>query len=344
LVACNYCNDRFSCLRVSRINIVAWDNGVGLSRDIRLLADALTQAGHTVTLSALGRGGLRKLLRPLKRLAQLFWQYLRYGPAPRYDINLMLEHIRPEYFAFARHQVLVPNPEWFLPVDLALLDKVDLVLAKTRHAEAIFVGLGKKTRYMGFTSPSCFDDGVPRRAGFFHLAGRSSNKGTQALLALWRKHPEWPKLCVLQNPRSAVPGAPAANIEHRVDYVDDAIVRELQNAYVFHLCPSETEGFGHYLVEAMSVGAVTITLDAPPMNELVNSQRGLLMPYARTAMQHLATTYYFDETGMTAAIEKALLLSATDCATLGANARAWYVENDSAFRQRITGAIANLSA
>jgi len=328
---------------MSRINIIARDNGVGLSRDMDLLATALQQAGHTVSLSALGGGGLRKLLRPLKYRVQMLWHLLTHGAEPRYDINLMLEHIRPEFFPLARKQLLVPNPEWFLPSDRELLSHVDLVLAKTRHAEKIFTALGAKTRYCGFTSPSCFDDSVLRRPEFFHLAGRSSNKGTQALLTLWRKHPEWPKLCVLQNPRSAEPGAPAANIDHRIAYLDDATVHELQNAHTFHLCPSETEGFGHYLVEAMSVGAVTITLDAPPMNELVTAQRGLLLPYARTASQYLATTYYFDEAAMTAAIEHALRLSDAECRAIGAHARTWYAENDAAFRQRVAAAIATLS-
>lgn len=328
---------------MSRVNIIAWDNGVGLSRDMGMLANALMQTGHQVTLTALGRGGLRKLLRPFKRKTQLFWQRITCGAEARYDINLMLEHIRPEYFPFARHQVLMPNPEWFLPSDREVLSSIDLVLAKTQHAEAIFSALGVKTIYSGFTSPSCFDDSVPRRSEFFHLAGRSSNKGTAALLALWQKHPEWPKLCVLQNPRSANRSASLANVDHRIAYLDDAIVRELQNAHTYHLCPSETEGFGHYLVEAMSVGAVTITLNAPPMNELVDAQRGLLLPYAHTSVQHLATTYYFDEQAMTAAIERALHLSIEECHAIGRQARAWHADNDSAFRQRIAAAIATLA-
>ena len=40
----------------------------------------------------------------------------------------------------------------------------------------------------------------------------------------------------------------------------DAELREIQNANLFHLCPSETEGFGHYIVEALSVGAIVLTL------------------------------------------------------------------------------------
>ncbi|EQD67759.1 glycosyltransferase, partial [mine drainage metagenome] len=67
-------------------------------------------------------------------------------------------------------------------------------------------------------------------------------------------------------PKSATSRRVAANIEHRIDYLDDAALQRLQNAHWFHLCPSETEGYGHYLVEAMGIGAVVLTTDAAPMN------------------------------------------------------------------------------
>ncbi len=44
------------------------------------------------------------------------------------------------------------------------------------------------------------------------------------------------------------------------------------------MCPSSTEGYGHYINEGRSVGGIIITLDAPPMNELVSSDNGILIP------------------------------------------------------------------
>lgn len=325
-----------------KVNLIAWDNGFGLTRNLRLLSEALTGSGHHVSVSAIRRGKLRKILRPKLLRARIGWQRMRGDHAPSYDVNMMLEHVRPEYFPVARHNVLLPHPEWFLNSDHAALGGIDRVFALTRHAVPIFEGLGKAVDYVGFTSEDRLDRRVVRERAFFHLAGRSQNKGTEALLALWRRHPEWPRLTVVQNPRTARLGAPAANIDHRIDYLTDAELQRLQNAHRFHLCPSETEGFGHYLVEAMGVGAITVTVDAPPMCEMVTPERGALVTATRTGRQNLATTYFFDDASMEAAIARVTGMDDAELDRIGAAARAWFEANDREFRVRIGTAVAVL--
>lgn len=324
-----------------RVNLIAWNNGVGLTRDLRLLADALRAGGHEVHVTAVGRGKLRKWFRPpLMRLRNGLQRLLG---SPRFDVNLMLERVRPEDFGSATRTLFVPNPEWCAPSDLAHLARLSGVLAKTRHAVQLFDALGARTAYMGFTSEDRFDANVPRERRFFHLAGRSSNKGTAALIALWQRHPEWPTLTIVQSPRTAQPiDPPAANIEHRIDYVDDAELKRLQNACRFHLCPSETEGYGHYLVEATSVGAVTFTTDGEPMNELVTPQHGVLVAANRTGRQQMATTYFFDPAAMEAAIERVLAMPEPELDALGTAARAWYLGNHAGFPARVQAALAAL--
>jgi hypothetical protein len=322
-----------------RVNLISWDNGVGLSRDLELLGDALRKSGVRVTFTRRGRGTWRKLGRPIKVFAQTLWQAIRHAGHPRFDLNIMLEHVFPEYLPWAQATAFIPNPEWCTPSDVAALDRVALVLAKTHATEALFAPLARATAFIGFTSPDRLDPGIVREGAFFHLAGRSGNKGTEPLLALWRKHPEWPTLTVVQSPRTARPGAAVANIRHRIDYLDDDELRCLQNEHRFHLCPSETEGFGHYLVEAMSVGAVALTLDAAPMNELVQPDRGILVPASRTGTQNLATTHHFDEAAMTAAIDALIGMGERELESRGLAARAWYETNHAAFPQALIGAL-----
>lgn len=321
-----------------RINLIARFNGVGLTTDLRLLTDALCAQGHAVEYTNIRGGKLHKYVVPaLARAANSLRSRVR---APRHDLNLMLEHVRDEYAPLARRNVMIPNPEWQWPGEVARLPTLDHVLVKTHHAEPIFRSRGCNATYVGFTSPDRLDRSVPRRREFFHLAGRSELKGTQRLLALWRRHPEWPRLTVVQHAITAKPGPPAANIDHRIGYVDDATLKRLQNELRFHLCPSETEGYGHYLVEALSVGAIVVTNAAEPMNELVTHERGVPVACRASGRKNLATTYEFDETAMTTAVERLTGTNEAELAHLGAAARAWYENNDRGFGERLRAGIA----
>ena len=327
-----------------RVNLIARDNGFGLSRNLHLLHDALAVADFEVTVSGIRRGALRKILHPARLRARTLARRLAGRGPQRWDVNLMLERVRPEYLATARRNVLLPHPEWFDQRDRKWLPRLDRAFVLTRHAVPIFKSLGLKTEYTGFTSEDRRDPSVPSEHAFFHLAGRSANKGTETLLATWRHHPGWPRLTVLQSPRAAREIVRASNITHRVGYIADAELKRIQNAHRFHLCPSETEGFGHYLVEAMGVGAVVATLDAPPMNEMVTRERGALITPARTGTQSLATTYFYDEAALEHAVERLLSTPDDELERMGTAARTWFEDNDRAFKSRIAEAVRALAA
>jgi len=329
---------------VIRVNLIARDNGFGLSRNLHLLHDALAAADFEVTVSGIRRGALRKILHPARLRARTLARRLAGRGPQRWDVNLMLERVRPEYLATARRNVLLPHPEWFDQRDRKWLPRLDRAFVLTRHAVPIFESLGLKTEYTGFTSEDRRDPSVPREHAFFHLAGRSANKGTETLLATWRHHPGWPRLTVLQSPRAAREIVRASNITHRVGYIADAELKRIQNAHRFHLCPSETEGFGHYLVEAMGVGAVVATLDAPPMNEMVTRERGALIAPSRTGTQSLATTYFYDEAALEHAVERLLSTPDDELERMGTAARTWFEDNDRAFKSRIAEAVRALAA
>ena len=92
-------------------------------------------------------------------------------------------------------------------------------------------------------------------------------------------------------------------------------------------------------MEAMGVGAVTLTTNAPPMNELVEADRGILVPYARMDTQFLANTYFFDEAAAEAAIERMIAMPDDELRRMGGNARAWFLRNDREFAARLKNAL-----
>jgi hypothetical protein len=335
------------------VNLVVRDNGLGLSRDANLLANALKAHGCTVHITGLGEEDERLRWRYGHRWrafrCHVRHAWSRWRGKAVYDINIMFEHLWPLQLPLARYNIALPNPEWFDKKDLRHLSRMDRIWAKTRHAQALFRERGCTATWVGFDSVDNYDPAVTKKRQFFHLAGGSWIKGTERLLALWRKHPEWPTLTVLQHPSRANVQPSPANLLHRAEYLspaDPAQLNELnrlQNEHWFHLCPSETDGWGHYLVEAMGVAAIAVTLDAPPMNELMQPDRGLLVRYDGTSTMGMSTTYFFDEAAMEAAVQRLLSASDDELSAMGAQARQWFEHNHADFARRIGAALAEIT-
>jgi hypothetical protein len=329
-----------------KLRLVGKSNGVGLSRDLELLAAALSASGCEVTQHPCERRDRKRRRSLLARLAMRAGRLRGSPPDPPFDVNVMLEHIWPQFVRQARCNVLVPNPEWTDRRDVAMLGIADRVWAKSAVAEELFTARGSRVLRIGFDSQDRFERAVERLPQFLHLAGRSPLKGTQRLLALWQRHPEWPRLTLLQDTPAGIASRPpvAANIVHRHGFVNDQDLRTLQNAHRFHLCLSEAEGWGHYIAEALSVGAMTFTCDAPPMNELVSAGRGVLVGAHLGEQHNLARMARFDEHALETAIARALLLNTTQLDAIGEAARGWFLANKQGFLARVQGAVDDLGS
>lgn len=328
------------------IQVVAFENGVGNFRDVELVSAALRALGCAVTVTRVSVQARRRRRSPVVRGivgARAWGEKTRLLRArKRFDLNLMMEHVWPEHLPSAHRNVVMPNPEWFDRADQRLLKLVDRVWAKTGHSYDAFTRLGCRVSLTGFDSEDRCDTAVPRDAGFFHLAGKSRMKGTTPLVELWSRHPEWPALDIVHSRKAAFDIIDAPNIRYRNGYLADAELREIQNRHVFHLCLSETEGWGHYIGEAQSVGALLLTTDARPMNELVTAERGLLVESMESGRQHLAVTYSFAAADLERAVSVALAMDEHERVRLGSAARDWFLENKRGFAQRLNSALAEL--
>ena len=326
-----------------RVNIVSDDNGAGLSRDIRLIAEMCVGAGMEVTISPIPR---RRGVRHVLSAVQIFearCARLRRREQYLFDVNIFIELVRPEWLPFARHNCLIPNQEWYHERWLPYLPAFDAVLCKTRYAQEIFAARGCRTVFTSFTGgdyddPDCLKD---YRAPL-HLAGKSRQKGTRVLVDIWRKHPEWPTLYLEQDPSMLEDYGGIANIDYVPRFLGGAELRQVENSHGLHLCPSEAEGFGLYLIEAMATRALIITTDGPPMNELVTPERGLLVDVQRSEPQGQGMNYYVDPAALERKIGEALEMEDAAKARLGREARAWYLDNDRFFRREFIAAIEGL--
>jgi hypothetical protein len=293
------------------IHIISHNNGVGLSRDTSIMRGLLENIGHTVHFSA----------------------YTDPQSQRSFDLNIFNEVVNPIWFEFAKKNILIPNPEWYDNDWRQYLAKFDMVLVKTRAAEEIFRRLGLTTKYISFTSEDRYLPEIPKDdLKFFHCAGLSAQKSTEIILRTWERNPNFPLLTILQHPGKWKRKVMIKNVNHIYDYLNDQILKLMQNNFGVHLCPSETEGFGHYIMEALGLKAIILTTNAPPMNEMVTQERGVLCNFVRRAPQRLATNYYITEGTLEQAVRDVMRLTQDQKDRMRENSRRYFVDNDTFFK------------
>jgi len=298
--------------------VVARANNYGLTRDAQILTSAMREAGLGAEFSPRKRWRLldlvlgRKAARRVLQLERASWRWLLAGT----------------------ESWVMPNQERYPLRHVARLKRMTGVFAKTRHAERIFSDLGVRTIHVGFTSEDRLDPAVDKNWNkFLHLAGGSTLKGTEDVLELWARHPEWPELVLVQKADNAPKQVPT-NVRLLSGYIDDAELKRLQNECGVHLCPSRAEGWGHHIVEGLSTGACVVATDAPPMNEFVTAANGFPVRYARQQARHLGQCYFVDRDALEAAIASILAMSDEDKRNVGRAARASFETIDRNFRDR----------
>lgn len=315
-----------------RVNIIGKSNGVGLDRDAQLLMAALRLAGHDVVITKTGsrESGRRKSI--LFKGGRYIYSFFK-KPVVAFDLNIMLEHVWIQFIPTARKNIVIPNPDFFDKHDISAVRKVDQVWAKTQNAIAIFKDLHSRVKYLGFDSEDRFLPQVERKRVCFHLAGSSQLKGTKRLLDIWSRHSHWPELWVIGRLKFSAPNA--ENIEIFGGYMDDILLKEMQNQAMIHICTSEAEGWGHYLVEAMSVGAAVVTVDAPPMNTMICDESGWLLPCRFNGRHGLVDRYLFDEPALEDLMHEIIEMPQQVILEKGRSGRNWFLNNRSEFINRI---------
>uniref|UniRef100_H3GYN1 Glycosyl transferase family 1 domain-containing protein n=1 Tax=Phytophthora ramorum TaxID=164328 RepID=H3GYN1_PHYRM len=114
---------------------------------------------------------------------------------------------------------------------------------------------------------------------FIHTVGGSYWKGTRQVIECWLSRPDFPPLDLYIH-KWAYDGMFKGSYEKRIpksqirlttDEVDASTFTRAVAENAYFLCPSQMEGYGHYMNQARASGGVIITTDMDPMKELIES-------------------------------------------------------------------------
>ena len=109
------------------INIISRDNQYGLTKDIDILKKLITSPYRIVPFNQ------RNI--------------------PQADINLFVELFDPRFLDHAKLNYIIPNQEWFMDPWKKYIKDFDLILCKTKYAQAMFSPHNPKCEYISFTIP-----------------------------------------------------------------------------------------------------------------------------------------------------------------------------------------------
>lgn len=299
---------------IKTINLITRDNGVGLSTDMDLLESVLGPAGYNVQRVDYRARVMRTC-----------------------DLAIFLELFNASLVRFAHRTVGIFNLEWFASGWEPYLRNFDQLWAKSLEAQRVYDQMGLDSEYTGFLTRDLRDPNTPRTDECFHLRGHSGLKNTEAVIEAWRRNPDLPRLTIV----SAQPLRAPANVQV-LGRVPQAELVRLMNASLVHLCPSRSEGWGHYITEGMSTGAAVVTTDASPMNEHIQPDRGVLVPSTGTRSRWKVVEHEVNPDDLALAARGVIELPQEQRDVLGGNARRFVLDRNAQFTQRALGLIERL--
>ena len=298
------------------------DNQVGLQKDAELLRDLLQSWDHTA-----------KLIHYKKRN--------EIEEAPSAIANLYLEVVSYDLIArrVAKHEILIPNPEWLAPWDHKNgLPDFSYILCKTQDAVRIVSKLTdvNKVKYIGFESQDLYDENIPRERRFLHVAGSSRYKNTMSCCYAFARQMEdedvKPQLTVVgMYPDEFAFAIGAPNVKTFGRITDDEM-KQLMNSHLFHLMPAGYEGWGHALNEGLGVGSVMLTTAHPPMSEFNGVPQDLLIPFQDTIVELSAMRARVVAAPIRDVVKKALKLKPERVEEIRVSARQAFLADRDAFR------------
>jgi hypothetical protein len=244
-----------------RVNIIGnHHKGTGVSQDVQIL--------HGLIVHVFGKE------------TQIRHVPHYYPQCPEAELNVFVEVITPSLLPYAAKNIWIPNPEWTYQTWEPYARMVDEIWVKTHEAEKLFAEWDVPTRYIGWTS---IDKVQPDKKNFYKAIvpvgkniWRNPKPIIQAYMRMAQQKPDMyralPELHIVHRPDYvALPPLPdfvKDKIKLHSEIMPEKEYDELLQECGLCICMSATEGFGHAVNEAMSVGSILILSPIDAFREL----------------------------------------------------------------------------
>lgn len=200
------------------------------------------------------------------------------------DVNFFLEVINPSLFPYAAKNIWIPNAEWTYKTWEPYIHMVDEIWAKTREIEEIFNGIlkgEKPVRYTRWTSiDKVFNPDTDKKnySKAIVPVGKNIYRHPKPLFQAYLKikqenatlYSKLPTLHVVHSPANVgitVPSEIENKVVLRSEVLRESEYDNLMKECGLCICISMSEGFGHAVNEAMSVGCNLILSPIRPFVE-----------------------------------------------------------------------------
>jgi len=241
-------------------------------------------------------------------------------------------------------KVFIPHPEINVPGTLKLLKYVDHIWHKTKLSIDAFKNHAHQAAHL-FTGWTSIDPNisVSNYRNFAHFRGKASNRHSTQILNVWRQNTHYPELRYhfyqelsnsWEEPFEFKEWLKCRNISIMSGKIDKNFYFNQLSECGIHLCLSGVEGFGHYINESRAMSAVVVVLNAPPMNELTDSNSGILIDPTGCREMGLVSCHTVGENEIKFSIDEILSLPETRLRELGRTARECYLSQAQLFYER----------
>jgi len=188
----------------------------------------------------------------------------------RYDLGIFIQCYSDEYSELNVKNIFIPNEEWLDVNTLPHLPKLDKIICKSTFARELLSPYNNNVVNTGFISYNKNIPHVQRKDTFLHLGGKSWQKGTEAVLKTFNKN-NLP-LTFIHSNKNYDNLPKEENINFISDFVDSSKLDTILNENTIHVCPSVYEGWGHYVYEALSTGALVYVTKIPMFLEFLDPE------------------------------------------------------------------------